>query len=740
MFSVIRGYKEAQRLGLKFVPACEVYECLNMDEEKNTRNRFHLLLIAKNNQGYENLNKIVTEGYQRGMDNYGYMRVDLATIARYSEGIIGSSACLGGRINRLLSPKTTCSCCSEGKVTPIHHTLVKMEEQERWDKAKELVQEYKNVFKDGFYIELQVHQTPDQEYANANLVRLAEETNTPYIITFDSHMRGPEQLKLHDIFISINPKRGNGKNRDDADLSVYEGCWQTSIDGVHEVMDRHIGADRVDIAIANTDAIADMCNVTIELHQDLMPHVKIPDGFNNDGDYLKHLVNIGWKKRGLDKLPKEQRQVYKERLQNEFEVLDYLGYNSYLVMNQQLISKARERGVPLGYGRGSGGNCLTLWALEVTEVDSVKWGLDFTRFANKGRIGSPPDYDIDISKSRRSEMLEIAAELFGKENVAHMCTFNSLSPKVCIRDVGKVLDERGVYKLPYKLRDEIAKYITGDDINEALSLSSKLRKFEEEFPLLFEYTKHLQNIPKSVGTHASAIAVADKPLVTYTPLMLSDSGFNILQLEMHNAQDDIGLAKLDFLGLDTVDVVDSTLKFAGLSWDDIDLRNLNLNDQDVFTEIFGKGNVLGIFQCEKETPRQMGVDMQPDCINDIFAIVALNRPATLQIGADKVYIKNKKESENMSYIHPDLKDIFKDTFGILLFQEQALSIFRLGGFPEDNVDKARKAIGKKLPEVMSQLKDQLKTGLAKRGWTEEQANEIWDVLDKQSDYSFNMGH
>jgi DNA polymerase-3 subunit alpha len=718
MHSYVEGYKKAKELGIKFIPGCEVYEVDDMYDKSPEQKRYHLILLAKSEKGLKNLFQIVTAGHLEGF--YMKPRVDLKLMAKYSEDIICMSSCLGGRINRIL-----------GTTVP---TKAQFEEAKKW------VAKYKEVFGDNYFLEMQSHNTLAQQVANRNLLLLSKETGVEYTITFDTHIRDGSDLQkdIHAKFLLIGQDREVGE--------TYEGCWQQSIEEIHETMDKQIGYEAVEHGIDMMEKIADMCNVEIQLNQSLMPHIQIPKEFKDDREYLKHLITEGWKKRGIDKLPKEQRKKYKERVRNEFEVIDYLDFCSYFIMLYQLMEKFRERKIPLGYGRGSAGGCLILYLLGVTEIDSIRWDLDFSRFANKGRKGSPADVDIDISKRRRQEALEVAIELFGRDHIAQLATFNSLSPKVAIRDLGKVFHEQGIYDIPYDVRDKIAKLVPDDPnekmtIERALESSTELQKYAEKYPLLFEYTKYLQNLPKSVGTHAAAVIIAPEPITNYSPLMRNGDGNVMLQLEMHSAMEDLGLVKMDFLGLRTLDVVDDTLKLAGLTWDDIDLKHLNLEDKDVYMDIYGKGNTLGVFQMEAYVPQKMYEEMYPDItIEDVFAVNAMNRPAILSVGMDRVYMKGKKDPSSITYIHPDTEPIFRNTNGIMLYQEQALKVFALAGFDESEQDTARRAIGKKKADVMAQLYDKFQGGLRKRGWTDEQIEEMWKLVEAQSGYSFNRSH
>ena len=732
MFSMIDGYKKAKELGIKYIFGCEIYECDDMYDKRPEvlYDRYHLILLAKNKTGVENLFKIVTAGQTDGF--YGKPRVDRRFLAEHSEGLVCLSACLASRISRLLV-NDRCPCCHDKPEEG--GDCVSFEPD--WEQAKKEVEIYKSIFGDDFYIELQNHRSDAQHRSNKRNLKLALETNTEFTITFDSHMLNESQMKMHSTFVKMGQDREAGE--------TYLDCWQTDIDGIHAIMDAQIGREYVLQAIATSDKISAEVNFEYELHQDLMPHVKIPSTFKDDRQYLKHLINEGCKKRGIDKLPADIRKVCYDRLRYEFEVLDYLDYCSYFIMLNQLVTKLREREVPLGYSRGSGGNSYTLYVIGVTEVDSIKWDLDFSRFGNKGRKGSPADYDMDVSQLRRGEAIEVAAELFGEENICQLATFNSLTPKVAFKDLAKVFHAEGVYNIPYKKAEAISKLIPDDPskkipIAEALEISPQLAAYKEQYPLIFEYIEQLQYAPKSVGCHAAAVIIAPRPVVEFAPLMYNEKGNIMMQLEMGNAMDDIGLVKMDFLGLVTVDVVDYTLKFAGLTWKDIDLATMDLDDKAVFSEIYGKGRTLGIFQMESKVAQEMFRNMQPDNINDIFAVNALNRPAILNVGMDKIYIQNKHDKNKIRYAHPDLEEPFAPTYGVMLYQEQALKVFSIAGFPEDETDQARRAIGKKKPKVMAKLYAQFKSGLAKRNWTEEAVKEIWDLIKAQADYSFNKGH
>jgi DNA polymerase III subunit alpha len=759
MHSFIRGYKRAKELGIKFIFGCEIYETTDMEYQESDSDRYHLLLHAKSEVGVQNLFKIVSEGATRGF--YGKPRVDLKTIAQYSEGITATSACLASRLMRLLV-HGFCPCCSIGnhehqdncqipdkfgevdgkQFERIRHNKEDeiVEFQPKWHEAKAELQKYIDVFGDDFYIEIQSHDTKDQALGNQRILNLAREMKVKHIITFDAHMKdGSEETRdIHRKFVEISQVgREVGE--------TYKDCYQQDIETIYKILAPQIGVPAVEEGIINTGEWADKCNADISIDHDvLMPHAQIPEGYDQPMDYLKHLINVGWKERGVNRFSKEKKKEYQERIMHELDVLEYLDYIGYFLILNQMTMKFKENGIPLGYSRGSGAGSLILWLIGVTEIDSIRWDLDFSRFANKGRK-AVADYDMDISKRKRQLALELVEEMFGKENVAHLCTFNSLSPKVAIKDLGKVFDEDKVYDIPYKVRDKMSKLIPdGATIEEALEQSKDLRKYLNKYPKLFHYASSIQNFPKSVGCHASAVIISDTPIVEHAPVMLNKDGRPMMQVEMNNAEKDLKLVKFDFLGLISLDTIDDTLKLAGLTWDDIDLQYLDhsgkLHDEDVLHNIYAKGNTLGVFQMESYVAQNLFKDIQPDSVEDVIAVNAINRPAILSVGMHNNYIKGKHNPSEIKYMNRDVEPIFSKTNGIMLYQEQALSVFRVAGFPDSEVDNARRAIGKKKADEMEKLFADFESGLKARNWREEDIVEMWRLVEAQAEYSFNRSH
>lgn len=718
--------KACKKYGCKPLYASEIYECddeFALGKDGKRLPHYHLLLIAKNKQGLRNLFKIVSFAETEGFYRRPRISVDRIRENNWGDGIIALTACQAGRLSRLL-------------------TLYEV------SAAKEWVKKLQSTF-DSVFCEWQSHNTPSQFEANNLILQFAKENNIPHVITCDAHYLKESDSKAHSIFIRIS------EDRDDVS-ELYQGCWLQDESNVYNTL-QEFDPEDIRQGIETTQIIADMVddNIDIGIGAGLqMPPVPIPEEYSNEDEYLKYLVYSKFDEK-FGHMSKEEQQKRRDRIEEELPVLFAQHYSYYFIMNMRYLEALRKAGIPTGFGRGSAGNCLCLYLLGVTQVDSVRWQLDFSRFLNMGRI-SPPDVDTDVSKVKRQEAIQIAKDMFGEDKVAPISAFSTISTRVCLRDVAKVLndDPDSPYcgQLPYSLRKELMDCIptikTLDEYGESeekdvalrdlINSNPKLQNAYEQFPLLFEYCLKIEGRIRGRSKHASAILVTPKPLVEYGALCLDRDGGVQFSLEMHNAQDDLGLLKLDILGLRQISIIDDCLKYAGLSWQDVDINHLNLDDKDVYEKVYIPGRCIGIFQYESSEAQQMSIDCHCDNINSVINCTAFNRPGTKS--QFPAYCKNVIHPEEATVIHPDLYKVFKSTGSVLLFQEQCLQIFRLAGFPETEVDNARRAIGKKKIEVMESLETQLKDGLMKRGWTIEQVNEMWELILAQSSYSFNKGH
>ena len=727
MHGFVNQVELCKKNNIKPIVACEIYEVDNYLEKQDIKEykqpRYHLLLIVKSQQGLKNLFKIVSEAATVGF--YTKPRISMQWIKENNlgEGIICLTACQAGRLSRYL-------------------------EEGRNQEAEEFVELLKNIF-DYVVCEIQSHPTDGQLKANTLILEFAKNMNLPFVITTDAHMLSPEQVDTHSIFVAIGDGREIGE--------TYSGCHLQNEKDIYNYLSDWNSDKIIQQGIDETINITNMIDDNIDYgigHGSITPVVDVPKEFNSHEEYLHYLVfqtfdeKFGW-------MNKDEQEIRRERLERELPVINALDYTDYFIMLYMIAKEADKRGLPRGYSRGSGANCLCLFMLNVTQIDSVRWNLDFSRFANMGRIGSLADFDWDISKRRRKEIIELTEELFGKENVAPIATFNTLSTKVAIRDIGKVLNDKqdSPYfgKIPYSLRDEVTKMIptvkTLNDLGEAedkdvllkdlVGKNKRLDEIYKKFPLWFKYVMELEGLPKSRGRHASATLITPHPVIEHMPLCLDNDKNVMAQLEMHAAMDSLGYCKMDYLGLENLDIIDDALKNAKLTWKDVDINHLNLDDKKVFSDVYASGNTIGVFQFESAEARAMSIDAHVDNIEDVIAVNASNRPGTKDSFPD--YCKNKLHPEKIKSIHSDLDKLFKTTHSILLYQEDALHLFAYAGFPEEKQDVARRAIGKKKKDVMASLYKEFADGLRKKNWTEQQIEDVWALLSKQAEYSFNRG-
>lgn len=727
MYGSLNHVIECQKLGIKPITACEIYECddhyLKNDTKDNVQPRYHLLLIVKNQIGKDNLYKIVSEACTDGMYKKPRVSVQWIKENNLGKGIICLTACQAGRVSRYL-------------------------EQEKYQEAEDFVNLLKDTF-DYVSLEIQSHPTESQLRCNTAIFNFAQYMKMPYVITTDAHMLSPDQLDTHSIFVEIGEGREAGESyvgchlQNEKDIYKYLGSWN---------LDRVV-QQGIDESVRIADMVDD--NIDYELNKGtVMSQAHIPSGYDTES-YFRYLVYSTFDEKFGDMSEYEQ-QRRRDRIEEEIPVLKELDFLNYLLILHEFCEECNKRGIPRGYSRGSAANCLCVFMLNITQIDSIRWNLDFSRFANIGRKGSVADIDLDISKSRRQESIQTLCDMYGADHVAPMATFNTLSTKVAIKDIAEVLNrkENSPYfgQIPYSVRDEIAKMIptvkTLNDLGEEeeketllkdlVGKNEKLDKYYKQFPLLFRYVMELEGLPKSRGRHASGTLLTPKPVVYYSPLCL-DNDKNVMSMfDMHICQDTkdgMGLTKLDLLGLETLDIIDMALNNAGLTWNDVDINHINLDDERVYNEVYKTGNTINIFQMESYDARNMLVEAQANNIEDIIVVNAANRPGTKDSFPD--YCKNKLHPEQAEVIHPDLKTLFSQSQNVLMYQEQALSLLRYAGFPEERVENGRRAIGKKIESEMKTLKPMFEHGLKSKDWGDEQIEAIWNLLLKQSSYCFN---
>jgi len=705
LFGAVEFYRKLTKAGMKPIIGCEVYVAPgNRFEKKYSAHTeeasFHLILLAKDNNGYRNLVTLVTKAYTEGF--YYKPRIDRDLLEQYSGGLIGLTACLKGEIPYYLQ---------RGMI----------------DKAREKALEYKHILgPENFYIEIQDNGLPEQEEANRKLIELARELHVGIVATNDCHYMKREDSRAHDILLCIQ----TGKTEKDKNRLRFNS------DGFYFKSPEEMKNSFKDIpeAILNTRAIAEMCNVEFRLGEKLLPIYELKNGQSQDA-LLDKLALEGL----LHKFGPAPEKVYNERLKEELEIINKIGYSSYFLIVWDFISYAKRKGIPVGPGRGSAAGSLVSYCLGITDIDPVQYNLLFERFLNPERI-SMPDIDVDFCKDRRSEVISYVAEKYGENHVAQIITFGTMAAKAAIRDVGRALD------LPYGEVDKIAKlipYTLNITIENALKIEPQLRSLHDDNPKIKELINiamRLEGLCRHASTHAAGVVISPTPLTDFTPLYKNPSDESIMtQFDMGSIEK-IGLLKFDFLGLKTLTVIDKTLKYIEENGKELSLKDISFEDKKTY-ELLSSGHTTGIFQLESTGMRDLLVKISPNRFEDLIAIVALYRPGPMGSGMIDDFIKRKKGRIPVKYDLPQLKEILDKTYGIILYQEQVMRIAnKLANFTMGQADILRKAMGKKRPEEMEKLKEVFIQGAKANGISEKKATKIFDLMARFAEYGFNKSH
>ena len=698
LYSDVEMYKLCQKYGIKYLMGVEAYICDNVDEKNKTSKYYHLILIAKNEAGRLNLNTLMSLACQHKY--YGKPRIDYNMLLKYKEGIICCSACMVGEIQKNII--------------------------NNYDAAKTIALKYKKDFGDDYYLEYQSHSDPTQQLLNKSIVNLAHEINCKFIVTTDAHYINPEDQKYQTIFVGIGQVREVGE--------TYNDCY---IQSEEDILNICVSVSRNDnlTALATTDEIADKCNVKIPLSTPIMRHEKVPDEFKSEIDYLKYLCVQGWRERRIKNNPTDTIQKYKDRLVYELNAIEQMGFEGYYLLVWSYVNSVKRRGI----ARGSGGGSLVAYLINIVDTDPVKYGLYFERFIDVGALQllkdgkitksqlKLPDFDCDFGKDDREKVLEFVINRYGKENVVSLGSFQYIWAKGAIKDIGKVLD------IPFEIRNEMTANLDKETIQEALDLGL-LDKYLKTYPELFVYANRLAGLPKSFSMHPCGKVIANNPIMFYNAVDYNDDGNVILQGDMHSAED-LGLIKADFLGLRTVDIIYDVLDMIQKDYQYIAPHNIDFNDSKVF-ENFRNGYTDGIFQFESTGMKSTLKNIECNSLYDLTVANALYRPGSMKYIDN--YANRRKGIEQYEYLHEDLKPILKDSYGIIVFQEQLIEIGRLAGL--SNPDELRKATAKKKADLLAKLKPELFNGLSKRGWTEQQLNQLWNDMLNFAKYSFNKSH
>ena len=712
MYGVVDFYKACMEDGIKPILGCEVYVAprgMKLKESGIDSANYHLILLAENNEGYRNLMKIVSDAF---IDGYYYKpRCDYETLRKYSKGLIASSACLGGEIQVLLNDGL-------------------------YDAAKDKALFYNDIFGSGnFFLELQDHGIAEQKKVNSELVKMSKETGIPLIATNDIHYINKEDAYAHEILLCIQ----TAKTIDDPDRMKFptDEFYLKSSDEMEELF------KNVPEALENTVKIAERCNVILEFNKTKLPKFVTPDGIDSK-QYLRKLCFMGLTER-YGENPDEQ--VIK-RLNYELTVIETMGYVDYFLIVWDFIKFAKDNGIMTGPGRGSAAGSVVAYALGITKIDPIKYNLIFERFLNPDRV-SMPDIDSDFCYERRQEVIDYVFSKYGKDRVAQIITFGTMAARAVIRDVGRALN------YSYSEVDAIAKMIPMEPnmtIDRALVLNPELKKqFDEDERVhnLIDISKSLEGLPRHSSTHAAGVVISSAPLVDYVPLSKNDNTI-VTQFTMTTLEE-LGLLKMDFLGLRTLTVIRDTLKFIEeTSGEKLNLDKINYNDRSVY-EMISEGNTEGVFQLESRGMTGFMKELQPDSLEDIIAGISLYRPGPM----DQIptYLKNKNNPLNIKYLDDKLKPILDVTYGCMVYQEQVMQIVRdIAGYSMGRSDLVRRAMAKKKHSVMEEERKNFIYGLddengnieilgaVRNGVSVETANTLYDQMMDFASYAFNKSH
>ena len=707
MYGVIDFYKECKAQGVHPVIGCEVYVAERSRFQKEGRSDaeyYHLVLLAETQQGYENLIKMVSLGFIEGF--YYKPRIDLELLRENHEGIIALSACLAGAVPRAL--------IGSG-----------------YEKAKEVALEYAEIMGEGnFYLELQDHGIPEQAQVNQQLLRMSKETGLPLVATNDVHYTYKEDAAAHDILLCIQ----TGKKVDDQDRMRYEG-GQFYLKSPEEMAELFPYAPQ---AIANTEEIARRCQVEFKFHELKLPAYDVPQGYDARG-YLRMLCEKGLSERYAQETPE-----LRERLEYELGVIEKMGYVDYFLIVWDFINYAKSQGIMVGPGRGSAAGSVVAYCLRITDIEPTQYSLIFERFLNPERV-SMPDIDVDFCYRRRQEVIEYVTRKYGADRVSQIITFGTMAARLVIRDVGRALD------MPYGEVDKMAKMIPRDlgmTIDKALEVNPELAglyKSDERIKKLIDMSLRLEGLPRHASTHAAGVVISKRPVMDYVPLATND-GAPVTQFTMTTIEE-LGLLKMDFLGLRTLTVVQDALDLVEKQYGKkIKTDEIPMDDPEVYQTI-GAGKTVGIFQLESGGMTSFMKELRPEGIEDIIAGISLYRPGPMDFIPK--YVEGKKHPEAVKYTAPQLEPILSATYGCIVYQEQVMQIVRdLAGYTMGRADLVRKAMSKKKADVMARERqffvygneEEGVPGCVKRGVSAEQAEKIFDEMTDFAKYAFNKAH
>lgn len=688
---------------IKMIYGCELYECEDITVKDKDNKYFHLICLIRNEQGRKDLNKVITKSNFEGF--YFKPRCTVEDIKPYADNFVISSACLASKLAR----------------------------ESDFEKCIEYVNEYKEAFP-YFFLEMQSHSHQDQCSYNQKILELSKKTNTPFIITTDSHAPKKEDLYYQDKLIQIGRKSSNNDKNAIENSEVYEGCYMQSEDEIHEIMDSQIGYENVCLGLENTNKVADLIeNVDMPFQKPQLPTFPLPDGYKDNNEFLWHLVRQGWKDRGYDNLSEDEQQVRRTRLNYEMGIIHSMGFDGYFLFVWDFIKAAEKLGIEVGKGRGSAAGSLVCYCCHITDIDPIKYGLIFERFLNPERVGLP---DIDTDVGNRDAIIDYLVDKYGEERVCQIINYSYITPTVAITDVGKILG------FPYNQMQKLSQKFTFDKWDDCMKANPNLLVDNPQYADLFDIAKHLSGRVKTVSIHAGGVGIVDTTINDYMPMKIGTKGEHVIQVDKHYVED-IGIVKFDLLGVATLNLVKEIKDDLHLDPWDYDINNPEFENDRPTYELLASGKTNGVFQVESAGMKDLLIRLKPKLeqldFEVISVILALYRPDSM--GALDEYVEMATGGSRPPSIHPDMDEILKDTNYCMIYQEQLLDIVKkFGGRTYGGADLFRKAIGKKIVELVQKESEILRGEIVANGYSKEIADKIANELSQKGGYLFNKSH
>ena len=688
---------------IKMIYGCELYECEDIEIKDKDNKYFHLICLIRNEQGRKDLNKVITKSNFEGF--YFKPRCTIEDIKPYADNFVISSACLASKLAR----------------------------ESDFEKCVKYINEYKEAFP-YFFLEMQSHSHQDQCLYNQKILELSKRTNTPFIITTDSHTPKKEDLYYQDKLIQIGRKSSNNDKNAIENSEVYEGCYMQSEDEIHEIMDSQIGYENVCLGLENTNKVADLIeNVDMPFQKPQLPTFPLPDGYRDNNEFLWHLVRQGWKDRGYDNLSEDEQQVRRTRLNYEMGIIHSMGFDGYFLFVWDFIKAAEKLGIEVGKGRGSAAGSLVCYCCHITDIDPIKYGLIFERFLNPERVGLP---DIDTDVGNRDAIIDYLVDKYGEERVCQIINYSYITPTVAITDVGKILG------FPYNQMQKLSQKFTFDKWDDCMKANPNLLADNPQYADLFDIAKHLSGRVKTVSIHAGGVGIVDTTINDYMPMKIGTKGEHVIQVDKHYVED-IGIVKFDLLGVATLNLVKEIKDDLHLDPWDYDINNPEFENDRPTYELLASGKTNGVFQVESAGMKDLLIRLKPKLeqldFEVISVILALYRPDSM--GALDEYVEMATGGSRPPSIHPDMDEILKDTNYCMIYQEQLLDIVKkFGGRTYGGADLFRKAIGKKIVELVQKESEILRGEIVANGYSKEIADKIANELSQKGGYLFNKSH